>query len=142
VRFGDVGVNQRTYHEEFRQTYWRVQVPTTNAENLYNVGNFQMPFDGKARVDLFGKFEWIRNQFVGLSMAAQSTPSPTESSDLIVMDTPPDGFICVRDIASHAIWNSLTAGQVVTMIYRVYVGGGEFAPVLISTAAVIRMFRH
>jgi hypothetical protein len=141
VRFGDVGVPEQTYAEQYIQTPVNTQVPTINAENIFTIGSFVMPFAGRAVVNFWGRFAWTGVNvpcWISLSMSAQSTPPPTDTVDHTMVDASAAGG-SRNDHPSHAYWTGLAKGQTVTMRTRVFIA--HSLPTYEWSMAIVRMFR-
>lgn len=143
MRHGDVpvGVGGRLGAEFYVQQYVNTNLTVVNGENILYIGSFTMPFAGSAIVSFWNKLQWRGGEsFLAVSMAAQSTPPPTDTVDnLTQSQIPGTDFTSVVDIPSYAYWANLASGQGVTMISRVYVGG--VLPYFEWSLALVRCFR-
>jgi hypothetical protein len=141
VRFGDNPLAERVFHEQYVQTAMgNVAIPP-NVVTVYTIGNFTMPFAGRATVSMWARFEWWdSNGYFEVSMSDQSTPPPTATMLNGWQDGHPGAtFGSKADVPSYATWNGLTKGQVVTMKARIY--AGAVTPQLDYLFAFVRMYR-
>jgi hypothetical protein len=141
MRFGDVPIADRHYHEVYVQTSINSVLVGGGVDNIRAMGSFVMPFAGRAVVSFWASLTWTGNQANALSMSSTSTPPPSDSSDILIEQaTSHPSFPSSIDLASHCVWNNLTAGQTVTMRGRVWCGGGV-GPTWSWALAFVRMHR-
>jgi hypothetical protein len=107
------------------EAYFQVTVNmglTVAGENIFTMGSFAMPFAGSLQAELYAEVHWPNGTSpdVFLSVGAMSTPAPSGSGDLGVCQPGAVGYNSDHDMRTHAVWNGLSAGAVVTGVARIW----------------------
>lgn len=135
TKFGNYLSNAAT---PIGESYYQVTVNGYLAINdsYFNVGSFTMPFAGHLFIDMWAEMNWASGILpqTFLSVASNSSPAPTSSADMGVAHHAPGIFSADHEPRTHAWWQNLGAGAVVSanartwtningVVHLMYIGG-------------------